>query len=115
MYPLSLVTKMGSSFVYESSHYVRGRASIGYTRYGESVLRDVVRFCCNFSHFMYHGLVTSFTYIVFFDIYIYIYYMMYVFLHLCLTFVVYFLSLYTCFFFYTTSLYFTIDALMNLV
>ena len=27
--PLSLVTKRGSSFVYESSHVVKGRASIG--------------------------------------------------------------------------------------
>ena len=32
MLPLSLVTKRGSSFVYESSHYIRGGASIGYTR-----------------------------------------------------------------------------------
>ena len=32
MHILSLVTKRGSSFVYESSHYAKGRASIGYTR-----------------------------------------------------------------------------------
>ena len=37
------------------------------------------------------------------------------FLHLCLTCVVSFLSLYTCFFLYTTCLCFTLDALMNLV
>ena len=36
--------------------------------------RDVVSFNVFFSHYMYHGLVTTFvTYIVFFDIYIYIY------------------------------------------
>ena len=34
---------------------------------------------------------------------------------LCLTCVVSFLSLYTCFFLYTTCLCFTLDALMNLV
>ena len=34
MHPLSLVTKRGSSFVYEngSSLFVKGRASIGYIR-----------------------------------------------------------------------------------
>ena len=32
MHILSLVTKRESSFVYESSHYVRRRASIGYAR-----------------------------------------------------------------------------------
>ena len=37
MHPLSLVTKRGSSFVYESSYHVRGRARIGYTRWRESV------------------------------------------------------------------------------
>ena len=68
IHPLSLVRKMRSSFVDESSLVVRGRASIGYTRYGESVFNFI------FSHYMYHGLVTTFvTYIVFFDIYIYIY------------------------------------------
>ena len=36
IHPLSLVTKMGSSFVDESSICVRRRASIGYTRYRES-------------------------------------------------------------------------------
>ena len=70
MHPLSLVTKRESSFVYKSSHYVRGRASIGYTRLGDSALRDVVRFWCIFSHFTYHGLVIIFTYIVFFFLYI---------------------------------------------
>ena len=42
--PLSLVTKRRSSFVYESSYYVKGRASIGYTIQRESALKDVVRF-----------------------------------------------------------------------
>ena len=55
------MTKMGSSFVYKSSLFVRGSASIRIDELGgECVLRDVVRFCCNFSHFMYHGLVTTF-------------------------------------------------------
>ena len=44
IHPLSLVTKRRSSFVYESSYYVKGRASIGYTRQRESALKDVVRF-----------------------------------------------------------------------
>ena len=78
-----------------------------------SVLRDVVRFWCTLSHYMYHGLVTTvITYIVFFFWYIWD---DVCFLHLCLTCVVSFLSLYTCLFLYTTCLCFTLDALMNLV
>ena len=93
MHPLSLVTKKGSSFVYESSHYVRVRASIGYTRYEESALRDIVRFWCIFfslhvprscDHFYIHCILLS--------IYMYIY-MMYVF-HL-ISCVLFFFSFYT--------------------
>ena len=51
--PLSLMTKMGSSFVYKSSLFVRGSASIRIDELGgECVLRDVVRFYYIFSHFM---------------------------------------------------------------
>ena len=62
------------------------------------------------SHYMYHGLVITFTYIVL----LLSIYMMYV-SSPYLTCVVSFLSLYTCFFFYTTCLCFKLDALMNLV
>ena len=115
MHPLSLVTKKGSSFVYESSHYVRVRASIGYTRYEESALRDIVRFWCIFfslhvprscDHFYIHCILLSIY------MYIYIYDVCFSPYLMC---VVFFLFLYTCFFFYTTCLYFTLDALMNLV
>ena len=59
IHPLSFVTKKGGSFVYESSLFVRGRASIGIDYLGEEcALRDVVRFCFIFSHFTYYGLVT---------------------------------------------------------
>ena len=51
---------------------------------------------------------------ILFSIYIYIYMMMYVF-HLISHVLFFFPSLYTCFFFYTTFLCFTLDALMNLV
>ena len=63
------------------------------------------------SHFMYRGLVT-FTYIVvlLFSIYM----MVYVVSPLSHV-LVFFLSLYTRFFFYITCLYFTFDTLMNLV
>ena len=73
------------------------------------------------SHYMYHGLVTTFTYIVFFW-YIYIYIYIYddddndddvCFFTFVLHVFVSFLSLYTCFFFYTTCLFFTLYALMN--
>ena len=74
-------------------------------------MRDVVRFWCIFSHFMYHGLVTTF----YIHCILVIYDDVCSFLHLCLTCGVSFLSLYTCFFFYTTYLNFTLDALMNLV
>ena len=69
-----------------------------------------MRFCCIVSHFMYNGLVTTF------DVHyiLLIYDDVCSFLHLCLTCVVSFLSLYT-YFLYTTCLCFTLDALMNLV
>ena len=53
-YPLSFVTKRGSSFGYESSHVLRGRVSIGdiFVRGSVFVLRDVVRTVCIFS-FLY--------------------------------------------------------------
>ena len=74
IHPLSLVIKKGSSFVYESSHGGRGRASIRIDLLGESLLSDIVRFCCIFSHYIYHGLVTTFTYIIVsLEIYIYIF------------------------------------------
>ena len=44
IHPLSFIIKKKSSFVYKSSHYVKERASIGYTRQRESALKDVVRF-----------------------------------------------------------------------
>ena len=86
MHPLSLVTKKGSSFVYESSHYVRVRASIGYTRYEESALRDIVRFWCIFfslhvprscDHFYIHCILLSIY------MYIYIWCMFFTLSHVC--------------------------------
>ena len=52
--PLSFVTKMESSFGYESSHVIRGRVSVGDTFVRGSVffLRDVMRTFCIFS-FLY--------------------------------------------------------------
>ena len=75
-------------------------------------LSDVVRFCCIFSLYSYNDLVTFLLIHCIASFYIYIY-------DVCsspyLTCVVSFLSLYTCFFLYTTCLCFTLDALMNLV
>ena len=50
-YPLSFVTKRGSSFGYESSHVLRGRVSIGdiFIRGSVYLLRDVVKTFCIFS------------------------------------------------------------------
>ena len=76
-------------------------------------LSDVIRFCCILSLYMYHGLVTFLLiHCIASSIYIYIYD---VYSSPYLTFIVSFLSLYTCFFLYTTCLCFTLDAFMNLV
>ena len=53
-YPLSFMTKRGSSFENGSSHVLRGRVSIGdiFVRRSVYTLRDVVRTFCIFS-FLY--------------------------------------------------------------
>ena len=66
-WPLSFVTKRGSSFGYKSTHILRGRVSIGdFLLGGVFILRDVVRTFCIFSFlypldtlFLYIGLVTT--------------------------------------------------------
>ena len=75
IHPLSLVTKKGSSFVYESSLFVRGKASIGIDQLGGECFERCSEFLLYLSHYMYHCLVT-FTYIV--VLLLFIYMMMYV-------------------------------------
>ena len=55
-YPLSLVTKRGSSFWYESSHIHRGRVSMGdfCDRRSVYTMGDVVRFLCIFLFALLH-------------------------------------------------------------
>ena len=89
--PLSFVTKNGSSFGYESSHVLRGRVSIGdiFVRGNVYLLRDVMRTFCIFS-FLYFldtlFLLCDSKPCTLFDIYIYIYMLIYVFftyLYIC--------------------------------
>ena len=67
IHPLSLVTKRESSFVYESSLVVKGKASIEIDQLeGKCCFDRCSEVLMYLSHYMYTGLVTTFTYIVFF-------------------------------------------------